>query len=192
LEVIMWKAILAGTTALTIVGAGLVFAQQAPPTQPERNAAQQRPQLTPEDRAAFTDAHIAALKAGLRLTPDQEKNWPAVESALRERAKQRAERITEFRNMQRPPEGAPRQGNMIERLRQRADAMATQATGLKRLADAVDPLYNSLDDGQKQRFAMLFRAGGPRQHFGPGGQHQLGPNRQMGPGHWQRRTDNTR
>jgi hypothetical protein len=192
----MWKAILAGTTALTIAGAGLVFAQQIPPTQPGRDAAQQRPRLTPEDRAAFTDARIAALKAGLRLTPDQEKNWPAVESALRERAKQRAEHIAEFRNMQRPPEGATHQGNMIERLRQHADAMATQAAELKRLAEAVDPLYKSLDDGQKQRFARLFRASGPRQHLGPGGMrqmgpdHQMGPDRQMGPGHWQRRTDN--
>lgn len=182
----MWKAILAGTTALTIAGTGLVLAQQTPPA---RDLVQ-RWQPSTEDIAAFTDARIAALKAGLRLSPEQEKNWPAVEGALRERAKQRAEHINEFRNMQRPPEGAPRQGNMIERLRQRADAMATQAASLKRLAEAVDPLYKSLDDGQKQRFARLFRAGGPRQHFGPGDQHQFGPDHQMGPGHGQRRTDN--
>src|SRR5439155_23574335 len=34
-----------------------------------------------EDVAAFTDARIAGLKAGLKLTPEQEKNWPAVEAA---------------------------------------------------------------------------------------------------------------
>jgi hypothetical protein len=28
------------------------------------------------------------------------------------------------------------------------------------LADATDPLYKSLDDGQKRRFAMLSRMGG--------------------------------
>ena len=39
--------------------------------------------LTPEDRAAFTDARIAALHAGLKLTPDQEKLWPPVEAAIR-------------------------------------------------------------------------------------------------------------
>ena len=35
--------------------------------------------LTPEDRAAFTDARIAALHAGLELNADQEKLWPPVE-----------------------------------------------------------------------------------------------------------------
>ena len=93
----MWKAMLAGTTALTIVGASLVYAQQTPPTQSGRDTAQQRPRLTPEDRAALTDARIAGLKAGLKLTPAQEKNWPAVETALRDRAKLRAERFEQFR-----------------------------------------------------------------------------------------------
>ena len=42
--------------------------------------------MSVEDLAAFTDARIAALKAGLELTPDQAKNWPAFEQALRETA----------------------------------------------------------------------------------------------------------
>lgn len=178
----MWKAMLAGTTALTIVGASLVYAQQSPPTQSGREIAQQRPRLTPEDRAAFTDARIAGLKAGLRLTPAQEKNWPAVEAALRERAKQRDERFERFRKLREQNDPAQRRGNMIENLRERADAMATQGTTLKKLADAVDPLYKSLDDSQKQRFAMLFREGGRHHHFGPGGWRNMGPDQQMGPG----------
>jgi len=36
---------------------------------------------------AFTDARIAALRAGLQLTPDQEKNWPPFEQALRDLVK---------------------------------------------------------------------------------------------------------
>jgi zinc resistance-associated protein len=177
----MWKAMLAGTTALTIVGASLVYAQQTPPTRPGRDTAQQRPQLTPEDRAAFTDARIGGLKAGLKLTPAQEKNWPAVEAALRERAKLRDERFERFRKLREQTDPAQRRGNMIERLRERADTMATQGSSLKRLADAVDPLYKSLDDGQKQRFTMLFREGG-RHHFGRGGWRNMGPDQQMGPG----------
>jgi zinc resistance-associated protein len=195
----MWKVMLAGTTALTIVGASLVYAQQTPPNQPGSNTAQQRPRLTPEDRAAFTDARIAGLKAGLRLTPAQERNWPAVEAALRERAKQRDERFEKFRKLREQTDPAQRQGNMIERLRERADTMATQGTTLKKLADAVDPLYKSLDDSQKQRFAMLFREGG-RHHFGRGGWRNMGgPEQQMTPapqrpdrrpGPRQRRTEN--
>ena len=30
------------------------------------------------------DAHLAGLKAGLKLTAEQEKNWPAFETAIRE------------------------------------------------------------------------------------------------------------
>ena len=38
------------------------------------------------------DARIAALKTGLKLTPDQEKLWPSVETALRDMAKDGAAR----------------------------------------------------------------------------------------------------
>jgi hypothetical protein len=169
---------LAGTTALTIAGASLVYAQQTPPTQPGRDTAQQRPRLTAEDRAA----RIAGLRAGLRLTPAQERNWPAVESALRERAKQRAERFEQFRKLREQADASQRERNMVEGMRTRADAMTTEAATLKRLAEAVDPLYKSLDDSQKQRFAMLYRMGGERHRFGPDGWHQMGPDPQMGPG----------
>jgi hypothetical protein len=178
----MWKAMLAGTTALTIAGASLVYAQQTPPTQPGRDTAQQRPRLTAEDRAALTDARIAGLKAGLRLTPAQEKNWPAVEGALRERDKLRTERFEQFRKLREQADASQRERNMVEGMRTRADAMTTEAATLKRLAEAVDPLYKSLDDAQKQRFAMLYRMGGERHRFGPGGWRQMGPDQQMGPG----------
>jgi hypothetical protein len=178
----MWKAMLAGTTALTIVGASLVYAQQTPPTQPGSNAAQQRPRLSPEDRAALTDARIAGLRAGLKLSPAQEKNWPAVESALRERAKLRAERFEQFQKLREQRRADPSQrGDMLERMRQRADLMATSAASMKKLADAIDPLYKSLDDSQKQRFALLYRAGGERRHFFFRGREQMGPGPQMGP-----------
>src|SRR5271168_4975572 len=40
------------------------------------DSGQQHSRFSPEDRAAFLDARIAALKAGLELNADQEKNWP--------------------------------------------------------------------------------------------------------------------
>jgi len=42
---------------------------------------------------AFANARLAALHAGLGLTPDQEKNWPAFEQASREMAKLRLDRL---------------------------------------------------------------------------------------------------
>jgi|SRR3954447_21302501 len=48
-----------------------------------------------------------------------------------------------------------RELNPVELLRDRADALATRAEGLKRLADAWQPLYASLDDNQKARLRLL-------------------------------------
>jgi hypothetical protein len=148
LEVAMLKYILAGTTALAIAGASIAYAQQPAGPTPR---AQWKP--TAEDISALGDARVAALKAGLKLTPEQEKNWPAVESALRDLAKQRTERFAAQANATQPTDP-------VARLGQRADRMAQSGAALKKLADAATPLYKSLDDGQKQRFAMLARLGG--------------------------------
>ncbi|HEY2135936.1 MAG TPA: Spy/CpxP family protein refolding chaperone [Xanthobacteraceae bacterium] len=109
-----------------------------------------------EDMSAFADARIAALHAGLRLNPDQEKTWPAFEQALRDAAKMRMDRMASAREEQ--PSTDP-----VERLQQRADRLTTRGTALKRLADAAAPLYQSLDDGQKHRFALLAHFMGPRE-----------------------------
>lgn len=157
------KTLAAGTIALLLAGAstGAVLAQTAP----SRDHA--RPEITAQDRAqdaaAFTDARIAALKAGLKLNADQEKNWPAVETALRDLAKERAMRMNaraERREAGRDNAAAQPAPDAIARMRQGADAMTARAAGLKKLADASEPLYKSLDDGQKRRFGELIRMGG--------------------------------
>ncbi len=178
----MWKAILAGTTALTIAGASLVVYAQQTPAGPRGRDVPRFTQLSPQDREALTDARIAGLKAGLKLTPEQEKNWPAVEAALRERAKLRAERFDQFmkqREQRRAnPDQRAQRGDVLERMKTRADQMAASAASLKKLTEAIDPLYKSLDDAQKQRFALLYR------EAGRGGHHHwfrgMGPG--MGPG----------
>jgi hypothetical protein len=50
------------------------------------DSAQPRSRFSPEDRAAFLDARIAALKAGLELNANQEENWQPLESAMRDLA----------------------------------------------------------------------------------------------------------
>ena len=147
----MWKAIVAGTAALAIAGTSLVYAQQQ---RGGRDGMMQGWQPNTEDLRAFGEARIAALKAGLALTPEQEKNWPAFEQAARDLAKVRMERISARRN--RPASDDP-----VERLRQRATAMSDTGAALKKLADATDPLYKSLDENQKRRFAILNRLAGP-------------------------------
>jgi hypothetical protein len=149
----------AGTIVLTLAGAGLALAQQAPSSDASRS------QLNAENIAAFTDARIAGLKAGLKLTAEQEKNWPAVEAAMRDLAKQRADRAKaraerrEARKSGADNNAARPSRDFIAGLRQSADSMSERAGDLKKLADAAEPLYKSLDEGQKRRFAVLLRAG---------------------------------
>src|SRR5262249_58945706 len=122
----MWKAIVAGTAALAIAGTSLVYAQQ----RGGRDGMMQGWQPNTEDLRAFGEARIAALKAGLMLTPEQEKNWPAFEQAARDYGKVQLDRMTAMRN-------DPRREDPAERLRQRAATMTDVGAPLKQLADAT-------------------------------------------------------
>jgi hypothetical protein len=144
-----WKTVLAATTALAIAGGAIAYAK--PGDGQARRADGWRPSA--QDIAAFADARIAALKAGLELTPDQQKNWPAVESAMHDLAKQRADRFAARKD-------AKASADPMERLSRRADAMQSRGAALKKFADAAAPLYASLNDAQKHRFMMLARLGG--------------------------------
>ena len=151
----MWKAALAGTAALAIVGTSFVYAQQR-----GRPGGFERWQPTIEDMRAFADARLAALHAGLGLTPDQEKNWPAFEQAAREMAKLRLDRVAAAVDSRR--DRPPQSDDPADRMHRRAAAMTETGATLKKVADAVDPLYKSLDDAQKRRFAMLEHMLAPR------------------------------
>ena len=169
----MLKSVIVATAALAIAGTSLVYAQQrfghhgfgGP-------GAEQRHRPSAADMAAFTDARIAALKAGLELTPDQAKNWPAFEQAVRDAAQLRIQRMQERearqaqqgQNAQGNPPGNPQgnpqaqtQRNPFERMARRADRMAKSSAALKKVADAGAPLYQSLTDDQKARFRTLGR-----------------------------------
>jgi hypothetical protein len=128
------------------------------------DSAQQHVRFSPEDRAAFVDARIAALKAGLELNAEQEKNWPALESAMRDLAKERAARFAAWRE-KREAGGDEAGINPIDRLTRASEFLSARAADLEKLASAAKPLYDSLDDGQKRRFAMLFQRPMRRGHW---------------------------
>jgi hypothetical protein len=155
----MWKAVLAGTAALAIAGSTLVYAQQRGdrPDGPRRGAP------SAEEMQAFANARLAALRAGLALTPEQLANWPAFEEAAREMQKLRLDRMTALQEQR--SNAQPQSTDPAERLRRRGTAMADTGAALKKLADAVEPLYKSLDDNQKRRFAALSRITDPREFF---------------------------
>ena len=146
----MKKFAIAGIAALAIAGSTAVYAQH------NRPWFHHHERMSAEDRAAFTDARIAAVKAGLKLNADQEKLWPPVEAAVRDFAKLRNDRANARMNVPRDDSrNTQKPDDPVARLRDRADTMATTAAAMKRIADAADPLYKTLDDGQKRRLAIL-------------------------------------
>jgi hypothetical protein len=165
----MRKFVLAGVAALAIAGSTVVYAQHRP-------WFHEHMRMSPEDRAAFTDARIAAVRAGLKLTPDQDKLWPPVEAAVRDFAKLRIDRANARMNAQQDaakdgqkPDDAQKPDDPVARLRERADNMAATASAMKKIADAADPLYKTLDDGQKRRLAILTHGEG---RFSGGWRHR--------------------
>jgi len=159
----MKKHALIAATAVALVLPALSSSVVAAP----REQASEHHQLLVEHEAAFTDARIAALKAGLRLTPAQEKNWPALETALRDVAKDRAARAIEWREKAKEHH---EKRDLIEGFRLGAKHLSGRAAELEKIADAAKPLYDSLDEAQKHRFGVLvhevFQHPDHRMHWG--------------------------
>jgi hypothetical protein len=195
----MKKALIIATVAVVAVG-GSAIAYKAYARQDGWGHARWHRQLSASDMNAFADARIAALKAGLALNAEQEKLWPPIESTLRDLAKKRIDRREQFRveRQARSEQAEPRQlPNPIDRMRRGAERLNESSADLKRLADATEPLYQSLDEAQKRRFNMLARAGmrGMQQEWrhrrqgdlGDEGRH-MGPRDERGPG-WRQRIE---
>jgi LTXXQ motif family protein len=143
----MRKFAIAAVAVLAIAGSTAVYAQH-------RHWGHGFSRMSPEDRSAYADARIAAVHAGLKLTADQEKLWPPVEAAVKEFAKLRIDRANARMNTSRD-DSSQKPDDPVTRLRDRADSMAASAAAMKKIADAADPLYKTLDDGQKRRLAVL-------------------------------------
>src|SRR5579863_6180369 len=158
----MVKPVIVATAMIILAGSSIALAQQepgswnaGPDSRGHRSHQDYQPSAT--DMAAFTDARIAALRAGLQLTPDQAKNWPAFEQALRDAAQLRMQAREARGQQERPPEQGQSPANPFARLARRADNLAKLSAALKKVADAGMPLYQSLTDAQKQRFTILAR-----------------------------------
>jgi chemotaxis regulatin CheY-phosphate phosphatase CheZ len=109
--------------------------------------------LTPTDVNVLTDARIGMAKAMLQLTPEQAKYWPAIEQAMRARAEARYHRITELRAL--AERAGQRDLDPIDLMRGHADALAERAANLKKLTEAWQPLYQTLNPDQKQRMRLV-------------------------------------
>ena len=151
----MLKIIVAGTTALFVIASPSANAQNSQtssPASPER--------LNAADRNTLTDMRVDLVKAALQLTPEQEKLWPPVESAIRARAEDRKARVAKIQETvgRRADESRVetlRNRDPIAFLQRRSEALAQRSADLDKLAEAWQPLYKTLNPEQRQRMAAI-------------------------------------
>jgi len=152
----MMKTVVIGTTALFLTASSIANAQSA-------QSSQTSPAATPasaEDQKTLTDLRIDLVKAALQLTPAQEKLWPPVESAIRARAEDRKARVAKIQETvgRRADESRAevlRNRDPIAFLQRRSEALAQRSADLDKLAEAWQPLYNTMSQEQRQRMAAL-------------------------------------
>jgi hypothetical protein len=172
----MMRRILLPLTALTVC----VFALAAPAASDESPGpmGMERMQHWAADHEALLDAKLAGLKAGLKLTSDQDKLWPPFETAVRDAAKLHMDHMKSMmehmQKMREMMEGtqkseekksesmnettAPGQAmSPVDRLEDMGQRMSEHGAAITKVADAAKPLYASLDDSQKRLFALLGR-----------------------------------
>jgi len=134
----MLKIVAAGVIALLVMASPPAYAQ----------ATSEGERLSTADLSALTDMRIDIVKAALQLTPDQEKYWPPIENAIRDRAKDRQARIADAAKRMAERRGDSvlevlRNRDPVEFMRRRADALEQRGADLKKLADAWQPLYQT-------------------------------------------------
>ena len=118
-----------------------------------------RTELTATQMTDRAEAQTAKMKVDLNLTPDQEKNWSGFASAMQDMSKKQADRRIAMRDARAQLHGS---FDALDELRKNADRQIERSNDRKKLADAAQPLYTSLNEQQKNRFAeSLF--GGDRE-----------------------------
>jgi hypothetical protein len=164
-----------GLTAAIVVP--LAYGAQGRETRTERSAS------TISQSTDRAEARIAILKADLHLSSDQAQHWAGLESTLRDIVAKRAKSWAASNDLQTGrassssavapdpsiPEGENRRNpgserdarkaqlDDIDEMRREADAYTVQAADLRQIADAAQPLYDTLDDRQRHRLVQFVR-----------------------------------
>ena len=106
------------------------------------------------DLKSLTDMRVGIIKAALQLTTDQEKYWPAVEDAIRNRATNRQARLQRIVELHDEAVDPLKDSNPVELMQRRAERLIQRGDDLKKLAAAWEPLYKTLSEDQKRRMSF--------------------------------------
>lgn len=149
-------AILAGASLMALAGASAIA--QTAPTTPAPDQQAQAQQNRRSDAEALLDARVAGVRAGLKLTPEQERLFAPVEQAYRTMAAERVRRMEERRDQRGRPSDDDRL-DMMQRLDRRAERATQNAQRIAGFASVMRPFWASLDDNQKRLLPRLMRSG---------------------------------
>ncbi len=154
----MKKTVAAMMAALVLASAGTIALAQgsgqggpgAPAAGEQRGG---RQGLSQDDFNRFLDARVAGIKAGLKLSADQERLWQPVEDVIR---RNMGERFTRFeqRRAARDQRGSM---DFMQRLKTRGATMTENAQRASALAAAMRPLWDSFSEDQKRIAPRLMR-----------------------------------
>ena len=111
-----------------------------------------RSELTASQMTDRADVRTAKMKVDLNLTADQEKNWSGFASAMQDMSKKQADRRIAIRDARAQQHGS---FDALDEMRKNADSQIERSNDRKKLADAAQPLYTSLNEQQKSRFAEI-------------------------------------
>jgi hypothetical protein len=111
-----------------------------------------RSELTASQMTDRADVRTAKMKVDLNLTADQEKNWSGFASAMQDMSKKQADRRIAIRDARAQQHGS---FDALDEMRKDADSQIERSNDRKKLADAAQPLYTSLNEQQKSRFAEI-------------------------------------
>jgi|HubBroStandDraft_6_1064221.scaffolds.fasta_scaffold91984_2 hypothetical protein len=133
--------------------------QAAPPSQAQLTAAANKlaiaaahphPTVNARPGAVLSDGQIANIKQRLKLTPDQQQMWPAVEVALRNL------------NYGKKADGAHRNAGSQDATH-RVATLDTDSDEVQHLTSAAFPLIMSFSDDQKRELHVLAHVAGLEQ-----------------------------
>ena len=159
LATIALAALLAGSG--TYAMAQQTPAPHAPAASQDQGRQDRRPRMSQDDFNRLVDARVASIKAGLKLSGDQERLWAPVETAIRTSA---TERFTRFE--QRPTREQRQSADFMQRLERRSSMRTEGAQRSAALTTALRPLWDTFSEDQKRIAPRLLReavdSNGPR------------------------------